>query len=81
MAKRKPFALRIDAELLAALQRYADDELRSLNAQLEYLLRQSLRDAGRWPAEPAESDPASADPASEDPKSADQRSPGEEPAP
>ncbi len=53
MAKRKPFALRIDGEMLAALQRYADDELRSLNAQLEYLLRQSLRDAGRWP--PAES--------------------------
>lgn len=60
MAKRKPFALRIDAELLAALQRYADDELRSLNAQLEYLLRQSLRDAGRWPGEatPDAEDPA-----------------------
>jgi hypothetical protein len=60
MAKRKPFALRIDAELFAALQRYADDELRSLNAQLEYLLRQSLRDAGRWPAEAA---PDAEDPA------------------
>ena len=49
MAERKPFLLRIDAEVLAALQRWADDELRSLNGQLEYLLRQALRDAGREP--------------------------------
>ncbi|MGI9328610.1 MAG: Arc family DNA-binding protein [Pseudomonadales bacterium] len=50
MAKRKPFALRIDEEVLGAMQRYADDELRSLNAQIEYLLRQSLRAAGRLPS-------------------------------
>ncbi len=36
---RKPFLLRIDAELLDALQRWADEELRSLNGQIEYLLR------------------------------------------
>jgi hypothetical protein len=49
VAERKPFLLRIDAEVLAALQRWADDDLRSLNGQLEYLLRQLLRDAGREP--------------------------------
>ncbi len=51
MTKRKAFALRIDPVILAAVQRYADDELRSLNAQIEYLLRASLRDAGRLPKE------------------------------
>ncbi len=50
MTKRKPFALRIDADVLEAVQRYADDELRSLNAQIEYLLRAALREAGRTPA-------------------------------
>jgi hypothetical protein len=49
VAERKPFLLRIDAEVLAALQRWADDDLRSLNGQLEYLLRGALRAAGREP--------------------------------
>ena len=49
MAKRKPFLLRMEAGTLAALQRWADDELRSLNGQLEYLLRDALRKAGRLP--------------------------------
>jgi hypothetical protein len=39
--------LRTDSRLLDALRRWADDELRSVNGQLEYLLRQALRDAGR----------------------------------
>ena len=47
MAKRDAFLLRIDPEVLAALRRWADDDLRSLNAQIDYLLRRSLRDAGR----------------------------------
>ncbi|MEZ5314257.1 MAG: hypothetical protein R2862_11730 [Thermoanaerobaculia bacterium] len=47
MADRKPFLLRLDKELHAALEQWAADELRSLNAQLEYLLRRALRDAGR----------------------------------
>ncbi len=47
MAERKAFLLRIDPELYDALQRWASDDLRSLNGQLEYLLRQSLKDAGR----------------------------------
>jgi hypothetical protein len=48
MAERKAFLLRADPELLAALQQWADEELRSLNGQIEFLLRQSLKDRGRW---------------------------------
>jgi hypothetical protein len=47
LAKRKAFLLRLDPKLHAALRRWADDELRSLNAQVEFLLRQALRNAGR----------------------------------
>ncbi len=50
MAKRDAFLLRIDPEVLAALRRWADDDLRSLNAQIDYLLRRALRDAGRLPS-------------------------------
>ena len=49
MAKRKAFALRIDEKTLAAMQRWANDDLRSLNAQIEFVLRESLRTAGRLP--------------------------------
>ncbi len=49
MAERKPFLLRLDPALLDSLQRWAADDLRSLNAQLEFLLRQALTDAGRLP--------------------------------
>lgn len=49
MAERKPYLLRLDPALLDALQHWAADDLRSLNAQLEYLLRRALRDAGRLP--------------------------------
>ena len=55
MADRKTFLIRIDPALHEALQRWADAELRSLNAQIEFLLRKSLRDAGRLPAPLAES--------------------------
>ena len=47
MADRKPFLLRIDRETLDALQRWADDDLRSLNGQIEFLLRRVLKEAGR----------------------------------
>ena len=47
MAARKPFALRIDEKTLNAMQRWARDDLRSLNAQIEYVLRESLRQSGR----------------------------------
>jgi hypothetical protein len=47
MADRKAFLLRMDPKLLEAVQRWADDDLRSLNAQIEFLLRRTLREAGR----------------------------------
>ena len=43
MAEKKAYPLRINAEILGAAQRWADDELRSVNAQIEYLLREALR--------------------------------------
>ena len=49
MARRKAFALRIDEKTLAAMQRWANDDLRSLNSQIEFILRESLRKAGRLP--------------------------------
>jgi hypothetical protein len=49
VAERKPFLLRLDPVLLDALQRWAADDLRSLNAQIEFLLRRALADAGRTP--------------------------------
>lgn len=47
MADRKPFLLRLDPALLEALQRWANDDVRSLNGQIEFLLTKALRDAGR----------------------------------
>ena len=47
MADRKPFLLRIDPAVLEALQRWADDELRSLNGQIEFALRRVLQEEGR----------------------------------
>ena len=52
MAQRKAFLLRIDPELLEAVQRWADDDLRSLNAQIEFLLRRTVREAGRLKEKP-----------------------------
>ena len=49
MAARKAFALRIDERTLEAMQRWANDDLRSLNAQIEYVLRDVLRRNGRLP--------------------------------
>ena len=54
MAQRKPFLLRIDPLVLEALQRWAADDLRSLNAQIEFVLRQELGRAGRRPKGAAE---------------------------
>lgn len=54
MAERKPFLLRLDPALHESLQRWADADLRSLNAQIEFLLRRALREAGRLPASPDE---------------------------
>ena len=49
MAERKPFLLRIDPLVLEALQKWAADDLRSVNAQIEYVLRDTLAKAGRAP--------------------------------
>jgi hypothetical protein len=49
MAERKAFLLRIDPALLDALQKWADDDLRSLNGQIEYLLRKVLAEEKRLP--------------------------------
>ena len=49
MAKRKAFALRMDERTLDAMHRWASDDLRSLNAQIEYVLRDALRKQGRLP--------------------------------
>jgi hypothetical protein len=49
MANRKSFALRIDAKTLEAMQRWAKDDLRSLNAQIEFVLRGALQKSGRLP--------------------------------
>ncbi len=63
MGQRKPFLLRLDPATYEALQRWADADLRSLNAQIEYLLRRALRETGRLadPGSPAEA--RAADPA------------------
>ena len=47
MPERKPFLLRLEPAVHRALQGWADDELRSLNGQIEYLLREALRKSGR----------------------------------
>ena len=58
MAERKPFLLRVDRDLLDAVQRWANDDLRSLNAQIEFLLRRSLQNAGRAPRPSSEDSPS-----------------------
>ena len=47
MAERKSFLLRVDPELLDAMHRWANDDLRSLNGQIEFLLRRALQQSGR----------------------------------
>ena len=49
MADRKSFLLRIDRATLDAVQRWADDDLRSLNGQIEFILRRALKESGREP--------------------------------
>ena len=53
VAERKAFLLRIDPAVLDALQAWADDELRSLNGQIEFVLRQALQDEGRLRRRPS----------------------------
>jgi hypothetical protein len=48
MSDKKPFVLRIAPEKLKALEKWAADEFRSTNGQIEYILDQALRKSGRW---------------------------------
>lgn len=48
MSKKKPFVLRMDEGKLKALEKWAADEFRSINGQIEYILDQALRKSGRW---------------------------------
>ena len=58
MAEKKAYPLRISSQVLDAVQRWADDDLRSVNAQIEYLLREALRKNGRLPrTEPPNEEP------------------------
>ncbi|EPR67519.1 hypothetical protein [Cyclobacterium qasimii] len=49
MAQKKPFALRIDERLMKAMEKWATDEFRSTNGQLEWLIHDALKKAGRLP--------------------------------
>ena len=49
MAQKKPFVLRVSPDTLRALEKWAADEFRSLNGQIEYLLHQELKRANRLP--------------------------------
>lgn len=57
MGEKKAYPLRISVDVIDAVQRWADDELRSVNAQIEYVLRDALRRAGRLPQPPREGVP------------------------
>lgn len=61
MANRKSFALRIDSRTFEAMQRWARDDLRSLNAQIEFVLRGALQESGRLPKQLAEDDDSGSD--------------------
>ncbi|MGB3779164.1 MAG: Arc family DNA-binding protein [Tunicatimonas sp.] len=60
MAKKKPFVLRVSPEMMQAVEKWAADEFRSTNGQLEWIIDQALRKAGRKrkeePDEPATTD-------------------------
>lgn len=64
MDERKSFLIRIDGALLNDVRRWADDELRSLNGQIEFILRQALKDHGRLkkPANQPEAGPGEPEP-------------------
>jgi|HubBroStandDraft_1064217.scaffolds.fasta_scaffold32838_2 hypothetical protein len=52
MAEKKPFALRMDAATMKAIEKWAADEFRSVNGQIEWVLHRALREAGRIQREP-----------------------------
>ena len=58
MAEKKKFLLRIDEGIYAALEKWAADDFRSINAQIEFLLKAALKKAGREKIEPPADEPA-----------------------
>jgi len=54
MSEKKPFVLRLDPEKLKALEKWAADEFRSTNGQIEYLIDQALKKSGRWKSKSAD---------------------------
>lgn len=73
MARRESFLLRIDPNVLEAIRHWAADDLRSVNGQLEWILRRALREAGRkpLPRSSSSSSPEPASPTNEDDAAAD----------
>ena len=66
MAEKKRFLLRLDPALHAALERWAADDLRSINGQIEFILKEAARRAGRLPARDEPADPYRASPPDDD---------------
>ncbi|WP_081980946.1 Arc family DNA binding domain-containing protein [Cellulophaga sp. Hel_I_12] len=56
MAKKKPFALRINEDMMKAIEKWATDEFRSTNGQIEWMLMKTLKDAKREPKNKSEKD-------------------------
>jgi hypothetical protein len=54
VSAKKKFLLRLDQDLYAVLEKWAADELRSVNAQVEYLLKEAARQNGRWRKNPTD---------------------------
>lgn len=54
MSEKKPFALRIDSETMKAIEKWAADEFRSVNGQIEWMLNKSLKEAKRLKNKPEE---------------------------
>jgi hypothetical protein len=77
MAESKRFLLRLDPRLFEALRRWADDDLRSINAQIEYLLTDQARRAGRLPHKRSRPEPL--DPPEQD--ATDSADPADAPTP
>lgn len=56
MSKKKSFVLRIDPEVFKCIEKWAEDEFRSVNGQLEWMISKSLKDAKRYKKKPSDSD-------------------------
>jgi hypothetical protein len=61
MSKKKAFVLRLDEDMLRAVEKWASDEFRSTNGQVEWILREALRKASRLPKTKPHSDDGSAE--------------------